>query len=344
MIGSGYIWPDITIFSDGKRIALISKSTVERPQTPFRYISDFKAAISASQFETVLDEFFEKVLNRLESEGINASNLHDVWKCLSEERSTPGLALRRKLEALLGAEPDEADQDVLGHLIDDAKEFSFEAVEEIAANRGSGGEVVRIDDLKQIAEQRGYPVALKDAVRLPPRAGFRRSFDVPGWRLGVDAAAALRKEERLDGGMISDDLLAEMAGTVAGALADSRQAADLSFVIDENSHRGRIVLRSKWHAGRRFELARLLGDRIIMPMGQRLFPATRSYTYRQKMQRAFAAEFLSPFEAVEGMLGGDYSMENQRDVAAYFQVSEMTIRTLLVNHNRISRTELDADF
>lgn len=343
-IGFGYIWPDITIFSDGERIALIAKPTVERPQTPFRYISDAAAVIPASQFQGVLDEFFETVLNRLDSEGVRASNFHDVWKSLSEERSTPGLARRRKLEALLGAEPDEADGDVLEHLLAHAEEFGLEAAEEIAANRGSGGEVVRFDQLKTIAEQSGHDVAPKDAVRLPARSGPRPRGDVPAWRLGADAAAALREAERLNEEMISDERLAEMAGTAATALSESNKAVDLSFAIDETAERGRMVLRSKWHTGRRFELARLLGDRILQPMGNRLFPATRSYTYRQKMQRAFAAEFLSPFEAIDEMLRGDYSIENQRDVAEHFQVSEMTIRTLLINHNRIERVELDGDF
>lgn len=34
-------------------------------------------------------------------------------------------------------------------------------------------------------------------------------------------------------------------------------------------------------------------------------------------------------------------MESQQDVAHHFDVSELTVRTLLVNHNRISRDELD---
>jgi len=62
------------------------------------------------------------------------------------------------------------------------------------------------------------------------------------------------------------------------------------------------------------------------------------------MQRSFAAELLSPFEAVDEMLDGDYSMENQQEVAEHFQVSEMTIRTLLVNHHRLEREELGEEF
>lgn len=343
-IGSGYIWPDITIFSDGERITLVAKPTIERPQTPFRYIADFVAVIPSSEFEAGLDEFFYMVLNRLESERIPAGNVHDIWKSLRDERSTPELAQRRKLEALLGAEPDEADQDVLKRLLVDAQEFNFEAVEEIAAHRGHGGNVATIGQLKEMAKQSGFDASPRDAVRLPSRASLRRSGDVPAWKLGVEAAAALREQERLDGNTISDERLAAMAGTSVSVLSDSNRVADLSFVIDQNADRGRVALRSKWYTSRRFELARLLGDRILATKENRLFPATRSYTYRQKMQRSFAAEFLSPFETVEEMLGGDYSMERQRDVAEHFQVSEMTIRTLLVNHNRLEREELDGDF
>jgi len=41
------------------------------------------------------------------------------------------------------------------------------------------------------------------------------------------------------------------------------------------------------------------------------------------------------------MLAGDYSMENQQEIAEHFDVSPMTIRTLLVNHRRIERDGLD---
>ncbi len=61
------------------------------------------------------------------------------------------------------------------------------------------------------------------------------------------------------------------------------------------------------------------------------------------MQRAFAAELLSPFNTVDAMLDGDYSAEAQSDIAAHFGVSDLTIRTLLVNHSRIERDELDED-
>jgi Zn-dependent peptidase ImmA (M78 family) len=87
---------------------------------------------------------------------------------------------------------------------------------------------------------------------------------------------------------------------------------------------------------------RLLGDRLMSPAGG-LYPATRSFTYRQKAQRSFAAELLSPFDAVLNMFQGDFSLDKQLDVAAHFDVSELTVRTQLVNHKILEREDLEPD-
>ena len=50
------------------------------------------------------------------------------------------------------------------------------------------------------------------------------------------------------------------------------------------------------------------------------------------MQRSFAAESLSPFNAIEVALNDDYSDDAQQEVAESFDLSPLTIRTLLVNH------------
>ena len=55
-------------------------------------------------------------------------------------------------------------------------------------------------------------------------------------------------------------------------------------------------------------------------------------------------EFLCPIEALDDWLDGDYSPEGQDDAAGYFNVSPLTVRTLLVNHGRIDRDELDHDY
>jgi len=340
-IGGGYIWPNITIFSDGERVALIAKPTEERPRSAYRYIADIAAIVQAGEFESGTDSFIEQVVERLSSEKITKTNLQTVWEGVLEERKTPALARARKLEALLGQDPDESDPRILEQLISDSNSLGSEAVDEIAADHGMGGTVSTAQELQEIASASGYDSSPRDVTKLAHGSGLARSGQVPAWKLGSAAARALREQERLDGQPILDNQLAKMAGVSANALTERTSSGKLSFALDESATHGRVVFRSKWLAGRRFELARILGDRVARQQSSRLFPATRSYTYRQKMQRSFAAEFLSPFDAVEEMLGGDYSMENQQEAAEYFSVSPMTIRTLLVNHRKLEREGLD---
>lgn len=135
-----------------------------------------------------------------------------------------------------------------------------------------------------------------------------------------------------------------MAGTLESIMTEPGLGdSPISFVLDNNPREGSVVLRSRWVTGRRFDLARLIGDRLMASDGA-LHPATRAYTYRQKAQRAFAAELLASFKAVDDMLADNYSMERQQDVAEHFDVSPMTIDTLLKNHGRIERENSDFEF
>lgn len=340
-IDGGYIWPNVTIFSDGERIALIAKPTDERPQTPFRYIADFAAALRVSEFEAGVDSFIDQVLQRLESEQVAGTNLETIWKSVLEERRTPEWSRTRKLEALLGQDPDEADPDAIARLIADAERLSMAAVEEIAADHKSDSAVLTADALDELAKEKGFDASPQDAVSLTSASRIPRIGEVAAWQLGSIAAKALRTQEGLDGQLISNSQLAQMAGTQDAVLRDRKGGGRLSFALDDGADHGRLVLRPGSETGRRFALARLLGDRVVALKSGRLFPATSANTYRQKMQRSFAAEFLSPFEAVDEKLAGDYSTENQQEVADYFAVSELTIRTLLVNHRRIAREDID---
>ena len=342
-IGQGYIWPNLTIFSDGERTALIARPTDERPQTPFRYIADRAVVVRATDFESEVDIFIEQVMERLRLSEVKDSNLQTVWSSVLEERRSPEQARSRKLEALLGSDPDEANPEILERMAADAKDLSIPAIEELAAEHGQSRKLLTGDELRKIADEKGYDSSPRDAVRLQSGASLPRGEEVAAWRRGASAAQMLRKQEALDGQPISDKRLAEMVGVQSDILDDHTGAPGISFSLDRKPTEGRVVLRPKWHAGRRFELARILGDHIAGPKGGKLFPATRAYTYRQKMQRSFAAEFLSPFDAVDEILGGDYSAENQIDVAEHFQVSELTIRTMLLNHGRLEREDLDGE-
>jgi hypothetical protein len=119
-IGGGYVWPDITIISDGERLVFVPRPTRLRPAEPLRYLCQVSAVVSSSVFEGAIDEFVLRVLDQLKEEHLTKSNLSDVWNDLVEERGSPGIALRRKLEALSGYEVDEAGESLIEQLMHDA--------------------------------------------------------------------------------------------------------------------------------------------------------------------------------------------------------------------------------
>ncbi len=136
-IGQGYIWPNISIQSDAVRVLLNAKPSTRAAAKPFRYITDRAVIVNASQFEAAIEAFVAQVLDRLPEEGIGDSetNLHRLWRDLLSERADKGLSLRRRLEALLGSEPDEGGP-ALQTLVNGALNIGSEAMAELAANEG----------------------------------------------------------------------------------------------------------------------------------------------------------------------------------------------------------------
>jgi hypothetical protein len=345
-IGGGYIWPNITIFSDGKRTALIARSSRDTVDTSFRYINNVAAVVPSVDFESEIDNFVEQVLSRLESFGIVDTNLSRLWTDVRMERDDPEIAKLRKLEALLGKDADNSNADKLDGLIEDSRRLGDAAIEEIAADSGHApvASLLSAGTLLETARSAGYSASPHDMVRL---SGVAQLVDdrsgLAAWQIGARNAQMLRRQANLGEAPIEDQRLSEMFAIDSRAIGINRSTAlGISFEMDLPNQRSLVVLRSNRPEGRRFEIARLLGDRLMNYEGQ-LFPATRAYTYRQKVQRSFAAELLSPFDSVMHMLQGDYSLESQLDVAEHFQVSELTIRTQLVNHKILDREDLEPD-
>jgi hypothetical protein len=342
-IGVGYLWPNISIFSDRERTVLTAKPTPAEGFTAFRFTADQTVVLPTRQFMAAVDRFMGQIQGQLRAEAIGPTNFDRIWDELQAERADPETAAYRKLEALLGRDPDEAPAEEIEHLFADAAGLGWDAIQELAADHQPGKPIPRMSDFTALAAKVGTETRPGDMVRLPATELFPRD-QVAAWQRGYEAAGALRAACGFGLGPLSNQRLVDLVGVSAQVLVVSAPADHAFSLDDESGKAGRIVLRSKWETGRRFELARLLGDRLTTgDLNERLLPATRAYTYRQKLQRAFAAELLCPFEALEETLAGDYSPEAQEDAAEHFAVSPLTITSMLVNHRRLDRGYLDGD-
>ena len=344
-IGEGYFWPNITVYSDGKFSFLSSDRSIPGSKALFRYLGGSRQTVSCNELESAVDIFVDSILDRLNKRKLCDTNLHVIWQALKEERTNEQIARFRKLEAQLGFDPDEADEDMIHLLLESAVSLGEEAFGEVAADTAIHGQSLEtiVDEKKicALASETGFDVNLDDAFKLRNDDGIQTFGETVAWRVGECAAKQVREQAKYSDQKISNDKLAEFAGTVPDAISKSdKHSKYFSFLFDPVNGKTRLSLRSKTESGRRFELARLIGDCLAKNRAnggtERLFPATGTYSFRQKMQRAFAAELLSPFAYVKEMLNGDYSEERQNDVATYFGVSPLTIQTQLWNKGQIS--------
>ncbi len=62
---------------------------------------------------------------------------------------------------------------------------------------------------------------------------------------------------------------------------------------------------------------------------------TDAGTSRQKLQRAFAAEFLCPIDSLRSYLGDEFRQEAFEDAAEHFGISEKAVTSHLANHHLI---------
>ena len=88
-------------------------------------------------------------------------------------------------------------------------------------------------------------------------------------------------------------------------------------------------------------LTRLVAALLASHAEEMLLPATRVTTSRQQFQRAFAQEFLCPYDELKETIGTDALDEDDIEYAAYhFDVSTWVVMCTLVNNHALPREAL----
>jgi hypothetical protein len=334
--GGGFLWPHLTFSSDGETIRVV-QATDERPHSRMiRYLNGAEALVPIRAFEIEMDRLVEMVLNRLGAAGLRNTHLSGLHEAVQAERADPSLASLRRHEALLGLDPDEVDSSEVLKLRTSAAWLGSAASDEVLAEArfAKGREVLEWLKAQSVAPD--LSMDLRDLVPFALGGGSDPTRGHP-WERG--AALAHRVREGLGLGTEPVDLDALVHATVGAvpALPDRHFAA--GFVGTSESLG--VALKRRSGAGRRFEVARIVGDALLRPESDRVLPATDRATVRQKIQRAFAQELLSPIEGLKTMVSLPNPREGElEDAADHYGVSPWTVRSALVNRELVGREYL----
>ena len=338
-IGEGYVWPNIQLSSDGFRVVVESFPSEDPFAKAFRYVGAAKTEIiSVQRFHQAVKTLVEAVLHLLDQSSEENSELHQHWSNLNQEIADPAVSFKRRIEALLGCDPEDANPDELKKCIESVAKLGGNAVAELEAHASAtGSQVLVASDIENTASKVGFDGRVQDLIRPSLDSSIPQWGTCEAWRVGVAYARAVRRSADLNIHAVHNSMLAQMAGTTLNVIKETTRTFDgFSFAIDDASGLTKIAMRSKSETGRRFDLSRLIADRLFMnDISEPLLAATQSSTYRQKAQRAFAAELLAPIDEVEDFLKDDKSEDRCNEAAQHFNVSPLTISSIHENSHRL---------
>ncbi len=341
--GGGFAWPPLRFTSDGEtiRVSVVrDDSAWNRPRSLVRYLAERSVNLAATSFERGVDALLETVLERLAARAAPDRELAELWRLVREERADPTLSRFRRREALFGLDPDEEDPAALSAQFAAGAWMGEAAWDEvIAASPGQPLEGVA-QGLDALRRRPGTTLDLQALERGVAGVSGSHVGAVP-WQRGVRLARALRAGLGLGDGPLPNARLSELLAVRETDLARppaSGFAFAVGFRDPARFERVRWCARSRHPKGRRFELARLLGEALMAGHADTGLPATDRGTARQKAQRAFAQELLCPEAALGKQLPLPRPTEDDvADVAERYDVSEQVVMSALLNYRLVPR-------
>jgi len=342
--GNGFVWPDLSFSSDWKSIHVSSRPTTRCQFEPIRYLNDFDQSISIKDFQRGVEDFINATIGRLSSLHEDHTELSALWNEVMEERRDAEMSERRRLEACMGYDPEEAPANVIDDLMEVMLSYGKGSIQEIAADSGELASR-QVDELYNHAIQNALIADVPKRHDIQKRLGATQSA-IP-WRRAEIAARIAREAWGLTAPVSTKDfcdILSIQEQKFMDIDSASRQPLFAGFRNASSPHEFTVSLNGRRETSRRFALARLVADSIVADEDERLLPGTRARTDRQKFQRAFAQELLCPFESLreyEFFSEGKPIDDDEIDEAAhYFTVSPLLVKTLLVNKGLLERETL----
>ncbi len=336
--GYGFIWPNVAFTSDGESIRVSCRRSPALSSEPIRYLSEFELAVPARDFEREIDNFIDLVLSRLDT--WRETELHVLWREVIAERADRDQSAARKIEARLGYDADDAPSDLLERLLRLATEAGVNATDEIAPVCAGSDPISALQQVIRLAARPGIHGRVS-----VPKHSIGPDGSVPPWHRARRLAAAVRKSLGVGGQPLDDKALSELRRISPDDLgAKPSVDAPMGLAVRAGTDPDlKLLFHKRNRPARRFEAARFIADYLSAEGGDQWFPITDAATARQKVQRAFAAEFLCPIDSLRAYLGDEFLPEALEDAAEHFGISEMAVKSHLANHYLIPRTLLDLD-
>jgi hypothetical protein len=333
----GYALPPIsfTALGDAVQISwqpeLLATHNVE-------FIESGIVHVPLEPFQRSLRNFIGAVAARLHEQGVPNTLLETEWDSLNEMQAEESEFC--VLAAELGLDPLATDQETNEKIIEVATSVpesmrrEFFAVATLAELSREARDI--FGAVGSARENRADLRAVCDLrSRIDPGL---KSDSLPPWRQGYVVARELREVLGLGNmplpsfGSIAD-ALGVSAGEIDSAIIDQPPTVVFDALVATNSRNSpAFAVSRRPETSARFQFCRGLYE-FLGTAEQGPWLVTKAPSDRQRRNRAFAAEFLAPAEAIREQVSGSViSGDEVEDLAAGFGVSSYVIAHQLENH------------
>ena len=330
--GFGFVWPRVLLASDGEAMQVwaVAARSRNRNRKAVRYLTGTKGPVSVplADFTQGVDDFLAATVWRLKvrTRLYGDSTLRTLWDDLRGDRADPRRAQWRRCEAELGFPLGQCPDDLMKKALA-LKGVMGPAVSELLPAYGKAAGLAFVP-LEALAGLPGIAGRLVD----PRAAGARTAPQGASWA----QAALIAREIRMAIGVVEGPLEDEVLYDLLGVPKDTKRhttlgpAARAAVAIPGIRDEYRILIREGDRPARRFEWARLFAD-FLLPEEARgpWLASTDLMTWRQKYQRALAAELLCPIGALKAYLNGNTSPTGvdlaARDFGAPIEIVEAVL-------------------
>ncbi len=340
-IGGSYAWPALTFTSDGEFVQLRLESETRADVSAVRYLRNINIDVPAMHFEQAVEKFLDDVEARVALRVPEERELMELRAELRAERRNANAAVECKLQALAGLDPGSASEEWMRMTQVLTEDAGSTAVEEILA--------VTPELPKGLAAATAVMSALRDSqttVDLRWAAASRASESVGElpWMRGARLARELRQRWSIPFGPLSRENFEQLIGAhlpLRRASWTGRSQLLGGYRNGVTDGRTAVLMTKEREDSQRFYLARVIAAACVSRPEEHFLAVTGAYTAFQKFERAFAQEFLCPWEALDMFINEHGTDEDAiTEAAETFVVSERLVVATLVNKGKASRNRL----
>lgn len=338
----GFAIPSALITPLGSTVR-IDWSPAGFPHQRIEFVGQGTASISSDDFAKVFSDFLASVTSKLTDSGITDTLLQGEWKAILETASEEQKFC--EAAAALGVDPYSLSEESARTIVKVGDTLPTSLISEFfrAADFLSLDE--QFASLREALElSRSNPVNLEPLKKL--REETQSGVKIAGapWEQGYQLARQLRQQLNLDGKVLRtiDDVSQALRVDTGdlGKAINSQMSHSNTFdaVVDFNNEGspGFVITHPRPDA-LKFAFCRGLFEFLFTTQNEPLM-VTKTRSESQKLNRAFATEFLLPADALKQRINTEYVGEEViEDLADEFGVSTRVVEHQLQNH-RIAKT------